>query len=489
MPTLFETGGVYPHKRDISRLEKYEYFKYLFKGDHHTAFLWMRYIDYIRDEFGLRTPRYKRDDYLVYNMMALVAKVSADLLFGEDVQIKTENEADQEWLEEWMEENNVWQQLYQAGLTAAYEGDVAYRVDRIDDVGVLSFTQPCYFFPGFNTDNMHGKLGYAVMAWMKEDYEGGKWLRTEEHTPELIINRLFKLDGGIEQMPMDYQANMYMPQYRIGREIPIMEMYPDILPEIQTGIDEINIGMIPNFRDLSSYYGVSDIAGVDSLQAEINNRLTANRVILNRHSDPKLGVPKGFMDRRGVARHLETYEFDEAGQKPEYLTWDGKLDNSFAQIQEIVIDILNATETAPALLGMDKGGVESGRALRYKMLRTMAKIRRKQQFFDQGIRDIIRIARKIEGLQPIDIDISWPDGLPTDGIDLANEVLLAANAGAISVEEKVSKLNPEWTEDQVQAEVQRINIETSAPQVTTGLSELLPPPLPTDEEPTISKEV
>ena len=58
------------------------------------------------------------------------------------------------------------------------------------------------------------------------------------------------------------------------------------------------------------------------------------------------------------------------GGKPERLTWDGKLDQNMAFINQIVGLLAIVSETAPQLLGLEQwGGDLSGRALKILLLR------------------------------------------------------------------------------------------------------------------------
>jgi len=113
----------------------------------------------------------------------------------------------------------------------------------------------------------------------------------------------------------------------------------------------------------------------------VNNRMTKNENILDKHSDPILALPEGVLDEQGNIRkdklQLFTIPDNEMGSKPakpEYITWDASLDNSFKQIDKLIEFLYMTSETSPAVFGMDKqGAAESGRALKLRLMRTIAK--------------------------------------------------------------------------------------------------------------------
>jgi hypothetical protein len=85
------------------------------------------------------------------------------------------------------------------------------------------------------------------------------------------------------------------------------------------------------------------------------------------------------------------------------------------------------SESSPAAFGMDKQGIaESGRALRFKLLRTLAKINRKKLYFNQGLKNILYAAQVLDvewgsaKYEPKEPQIEWADGLPEDEEQITN---------------------------------------------------------------------
>ena len=118
---------------------------------------------------------------------------------------------------------------------------------------------------------------------------------------------------------------------------------------------------------------------------------------------------------------------------------------------------MTSAELSGSLFGKDKEGVaESGRALKFKLLRTLAKIKRKQRYYSVALENIFKVALALEKVKAEKIDIKWNDGIPTDEREEAelNEILIRSDQ--MSVEEAVKTRHPEFTPEQVTEEVEKI---------------------------------
>lgn len=176
---------------------------------------------------------------------------------------------------------------------------------------------------------------------------------------------------------------------QIGEVIALMEY---------TGIDVPTLVHWPNYR-MFSRYGMSDNGMIESLQNALNNRETQLNDVLDKHADPAMAGPDAYLDENGNlpmsgggGRYFPVGQGDD---NPEYLEWGGHLQDSHREIERLYRAILANTETAAALLGMDEGGVQSGRALMYKLLRSLAMATRKATYMTQAIIDLTTIAQKL----------------------------------------------------------------------------------------------
>jgi hypothetical protein len=113
---------------------------------------------------------------------------------------------------------------------------------------------------------------------------------------------------------------------------------------------------------------------------------------------------------------LDIVRLGENGEKPEYVTWDGKLADNLAYIDKLVNLIALVSETAPQLLNQGQWGTElSGKALKILLIRTLAKVNRSRLYYSVAIPNLLVKAQILEGVkEPVRPAIKWPDGLPQD---------------------------------------------------------------------------
>jgi hypothetical protein len=103
--------------------------------------------------------------------------------------------------------------------------------------------------------------------------------------------------------------------------------------------------------------------------------------------------------------------------------------------------LMLVTETAPAAIGLtskDGGQAESGKALRFRLMRTLGKVNRKQRFFDQALRNVLYAAQVLDathggGPAPQEVSIEWRDGLPDDPSETAEVLNSRKNMGTMSL--------------------------------------------------------
>lgn len=454
----------YLSAEDEARFARYLKYQYLFQGSHRSAFAASLNAKFTAEE--LKT-------YISCNFAGLISKVAADFLFGEPVIVEAPDDASDDQkdnIAKIIENNNLHTLNWETSLVTSYKGDALYKV-RLGDLAqvgikdnkemgaIIEFVQPDIYIPVLDPDNAN-IVKEMTLAWKKR-IGSDDYLRKERHFPNgRILNELWKVKGN-----------------RLDGQINLAKIYDNPPAEEEwTGIEGFSIFHIPNFRSSPAHhFGQSDYEDIHSLIEEVNDRMSGNSRILTKHSDPKLAVPPGVLDENGNVRreNLEMFEVssnDSGIVKPEYITWDGKLDESFKQIDKLMEFLFMITETSPGVLGVDSGGMaESGRALKFKMLRTIAKIKRKKVYFEEVLKKALLVAQEFEALaensadrgpEPIKVDVIFQDGLPTDFREEAEIREIELNSGALSDETAVRERNPNWAEDEIQKELERLKSNT-----------------------------
>jgi hypothetical protein len=114
---------------------------------------------------------------------------------------------------------------------------------------------------------------------------------------------------------------------------------------------------------------------------------------------------------------------------------------------------------------------ESGRALRLRLLRTLAKINRKRLYYDTALKGALLTAQILDvthgsgEYEPAEPTIQWADGLPEDMVEMVEIESQRLAAGNTSVESSVRRLDGP---DAVEAEIARIAEETGQAVALTG---------------------
>ena len=415
-PRTAGDGTTFPYKKHAQRLVDYNYFEQLFLGKHYEAFR----IRINSDDFN---KAYGKLRYIKANFAGLTSKVVADMLFSEGVKIKMPDDGDQEFVDALVRENKLGVQLYESALSNSYMGDALFKirigkrnpaVESEKETVIIEDISPTIYFPEADDFNVRQNPQTKELAWSFKIGDDS-YVRKEIHTPGNIINELWKLKGGkmVEQVDID----------TLG--------ITGLKKDQETRTTRSLLVHIPNWKTGRRYWGLSDYHDLDALFYALNNRLSMVDNILDKHSSPILFVPEGVLDDKGkVAREaLGMIEFPTGSggdEKPEYIVWNASLENAFKQIENLTELLFMVSETSPDILGMGKGQSDSGRALKLKILRTIAKVTRKKLYYHLAIQEVLYTAQEMAKVWGIELDgrvlkgdpqtpeITWADGLPID---------------------------------------------------------------------------
>ena len=407
------TFDQYPLKEQQQRIDRYKKYERIFIGDHWTAF---------NMNSAYREEEIKAVEYVATNFAGLLSRVSADLLFEEFPKIEAGD--NQEFIDAVIQGCGLKAQFYESGLETSFRGDALFRTRAKDNQLRIEDINPSNWSPQIDASNIRKDPESHTLFYTHQIPTAGKpkkVVHLEIHKKGKIVNELYEIeDSGKVGAKLDIE--LYKEQ--LGIE--------DVIQE--TKIDSFLVTHIPNYRINTSYFGISDYIDSEPLMYALNNRLTRVDKILNKHGDPILAVPSGVLDEEGrVARGsfgvIEVDSREGNGAKPEYIVWDAKLESAFLEIDKLVDFMFLAGDLSPAILGMDKDGqAESGRALKFKMLRTIAKKHRKQLYYDAGLKDLLYTAQdfafknglEVDGVKskkPEEVTIEWQDGVINDALE------------------------------------------------------------------------
>lgn len=473
MADMFRIGAEYPPPSHMARLNRYKENKKLFLGEAYDVFK--------RYNGALST----YDQNLVYvsaNLAGIIVKKSADFLFGETPTYsagKEDSSPEQEAIERFVSDNHLTIKNYQSAMGNAYRGDSFYKVrwaqkydgalpPTIDPFKVIIENQNAlYVFPETSVNNAT-EIGVYHIAYPVEvpNTKGMEWLLiVETHSPGFIEERQFKMN------PVNYTTYGNPTSWKIYAEI------VEAQNVIETGVPLPLVVHVPNYQADDCWEGIDDLTEHKAILDEINNRLTRIADILDKHSDPAMVVPAGTLeeDAEGNAQYLvgrdKIFEMNDKNEvEPKYITWDGMLLAAFQELDLLMKTLFMTAELPEIALGTGDAGTSgaSGISIKFRLNSLLAKINRKRQFYDKGLKEVLTIAQLLETTRPnstagyelFNPIIHFKDGLPTDDAETAN-IMAIRTGGKATLSQKTALMRADdMTEEQAEKELERMSEES-----------------------------
>lgn len=467
---LFKMGAAFPSEAHRERIERYRENKKLFKGEHVDVFN--------RDDRLSRSARELL--YISVNLPGVIAKKSADFLFGEIPTYSAGKEDDapeQKALERLVRDNQLNTKAYTSALGNAYRGDSFIKIRwgqryagalpaSVDKFRIFIENQNAeYVFPETFPGDTTSIFAYHIAIPTEvNDGRGRQWfINVESHYPGVI-------------QYAQYSANVTRTYYdgtprewKIGAEIESARR------SVETGVPLPLVVHVPNYTTDDHWAGLDDLTEHKALFDEINARFTAIAEILDKHADPAIMVPTGTLgeDENGNPSFIlgrdKVFEIQGKDDAPvSYVTWNGQLQSAFEEVRTLIkLLFMNAEIPEIALGGGDSGtSGSSGLAIKFRMNSLLAKINRKRQFYDVGMKQALLIAQLLEhassdekpAYEPTEPTIHFKDGLPKDETEQANVYALLTGTNILSKKSALMELK-NLTEAQADVELKRIEYE------------------------------
>jgi hypothetical protein len=438
---MFGIGSFYPNvtKEHGERITRYKENKELFKGNQYE----------ILEKFTDVLPTHaQRTVYVTTNLAGLIAKKSADFLFGENALYSAggkDDSPEQDKLDEWVQQNDLSITNYESALSNAYRGDSFYKVrwgqehgglldKALDPFRVIIEAQNAeYVFPEAYPNDSTRIMAFHIAVPIEVPHtDGEEWLlNVESHFPNRIIYRQFRMN------PMEENIDG-VTSWRIYAEVGEPR-------EVITGVPFPLVVHVPNYSTDDSWEGIDDLTELKGLFSELNTRLSQISEILSKHADPAMIVPQGTLveDENGQPAYRvgvdKVFEVMTGELEPKYLTWNGQLEFAFREVEKILELILMKAEIPAVALGVGDAGTSgaSGLAIKWRLNSLLAKINRKRQYYDKGLKRIFTIAQLLEmdrktkvDFKPFTPHIKFKDGLPEDEMEKATIMQVRTGAKA-----------------------------------------------------------
>lgn len=416
------------------RFKNYKVYERLYLGQHFSAFS-IKSEDF-KDE-------YARLRYVVCNFAGLTSKVIADMLFGEPVRFI--DDKNQKFIDALVFEKGLDTLFYEHSIANSYFGDNLFKIRVKDDEIFIEDQPPFLYLPELDPANVRAKPKALNLAWVLSRGDDS-YLIVERHAPPKItteVGQILKKGETIKPLKVDAANKLLGTNFQA---------------EVDTKINRFLVKHVPNPKP-RGHFGVSDYVDLKELVFALNNRMTKTDNILDKHSDPILALPEGTLDEEGKIKKevLGMFEVGEGGEKPEYIIWNANLESALKQIDKLVEFLFMFSETSPDVLGLGKGGqAESGRALKMKLLRTIAKRNRKKLYYDHVIKDVIfttellaeannyKISEDFKGLKPKSPqppETKWQDGIVNDEVERTEIAMQQVDGGLLSKKRAIMDLH------------------------------------------------
>lgn len=468
---MFGIGSFYPNvtKEHGQRIKRYRENKKIFKGEH---------LD-ILDKYNDVLPTHQqRTVYVVTNLAGLIAKKSADFLFGENALYSAgtkDDSPEQAKMDEWVTQNDVHITNYESALSNAYRGDSFFKVrwgqehgglvsKELDPFRVIIEAQNAeYVFPETYPNDSTRVMAYHIAVPAEvQGSDGEEWiLDVESHYPNKIVKRKFAMNPVEENMEG-------VNSWRIYSEIGEPE-------EIVTNVPYPLVVHVPNFATDDSWEGIDDYQDLKGLFSELNMRTSQISEILSKHADPAMIVPQGTLveDENGQPMYRvgvdKVFEVMAGEQEPKYLTWNGQLEFAFRELDKIIELILMQAEVPPIALGMGDSGTSgaSGLSIKWRLNSLLAKVNRKRQYYDKALKRVFKIAQMLEfdrktkvDFKPFEPKIKFQDGLPKDEMEQAQIMQIRTGAKSTISQKRAIMEIENISEEQAQQILDEIEDET-----------------------------
>lgn len=380
-----------------------------------------------------------------------VCLFSADMLFSAPPKITYDKNPDK--LDEILKENKLNSRAIEmAGIVAA-EGRGALRIIRdpaISDVPLITHVHNDQLI----WQESHGAFvrgGSVVIEREKATgYTGGSgviYRLIEHHTRGLVERRLYRGTATT-----------------LGSRVDLKEFdeFATLQERENTGVDKPTLVRWDNVPG-----GYSDMEGAEAVLDAINIEVTrgmekSDKSRPIRFADGALFDEAGNADLGGVIplRRGKLLDLEETPEKlfgviqPDFAS-----DAQISWLEWLIDGSLTTMGYSKASYGRDQGGsADSGKALRIRQSRTLLKKAGKDLMVTDSWVTAIAIALAMElsgeSVSEHEPTFELGDGLPRDALEDAQEA--AAWGDSISLEERVRLRRPDYTDEQVDEEIARI---------------------------------
>jgi A118 family predicted phage portal protein len=409
-----------------------------------------------------------------------IAATSADLLFSEPPTVTVDVDEDsaeptQQRLDQLLDDGAQATLLEAAELAAAH-GGVYLRTmwdTTLRDQPWLSAVHADTAVPEW----LQGRL-VAVTFWRIVRAQGKiRWRHLERHEPGQILHGLYQGD-----------------QDELGQPVPLSDL-PELAglaaavnteQAIPTGHTGLTAVYIPNMRpnkiwrgSSTAPLGRSDYAGVEPLMDALDLTWSGwmRDVDLGK---ARLVVPQAYLQTHGPGKGA-TFELDQEVYEPvqtlggdeasklsiEQVQFKIRVDEHSRTVEALKAQIVGSAGYSPQTFGLLGEVAVTATEVAARERRSLITRDRKIRYWRPALVDILYALLAVDitifaspGVVVLRPHVEFPAAVSVDPEAQARTLQALDTAGAISIDQKVRQLHPDWLADEINAEVNRIMGET-----------------------------
>lgn len=410
-----------------------------------------------------------------------IARVSARLLFGEQLTIKSDQVDALARMQEILDANRFEQLCVEGAEFCAALGGVWWRVAWDTTVAkhpLLSIVQPDAAFGIFS----YGRLREVTFVQAVRVEGQTVWRHFETHTSGFVTHQLYQgtpsTVGTI--VPLDEAAQT-------------ADLAVDENSQIATGVTQLTAVYVPNVRPVPRWrndpngqaLGASDFDGIEGSFDELDEawtnlrregRLNKSRIIAASALLANLGPGAGatFDSDREVFTPVEA-PADVAGGLPITLAPSTlTVTDRLSEIEALMRRIYSDAGYSPETFGMGSNGAAvTATEVAARERKSMTTREAKTRTWTNALEDLLEVVSaldvKLFGGTPIKPKVEFAASVsPTLG-EVATAVQALNAAQAASVETRVKMVHPDWDDTQIGEEVAKIQAENAMTAPTISL--------------------
>jgi hypothetical protein len=401
-----------PNQAAATRLEGYRTAERMLDPDEHWA---------LYKEVFPTAHEPDKQYWISVDFPGMLARLMKQYTVGRDFRVAARGDQSAAEVTRIVEYNDLAKRLRQATESLPSLGDAVFRVD-VEDVendegdirpqAIIRYVHPHNYFP--HLDDLDGERVESVtLAWVFHVADGvivsgirngEPFTWADERTSRMVVLRELHrpAEKGKASGTVEYRLNKWDGS-ALGDELTVSSMFPD-LEDHNTGIRSIPIVHIGYQTRAGEHWGNSEFLRIQRIFLALENRLSQEDEVLEKHARPKLVVGPGVLgdDDKAQLADFDVIEIDpdvlEKAVKPEYLTWDMQIAGIQHEIEKLEEYLFMTTETSPSSFGLERDGsqVESARALKFKAHRTVNKVDDLRDEWEPAIKKMMALAQQRE---------------------------------------------------------------------------------------------